>query len=187
MALINFSNSSSSSHAPHPLQVSCDSPSALIDARLLDLDDLLGGLVGSSAFITNGQWSMYDFLIAAVDRFRPCDVYLSTYSMTEMSARVLGTLVQDGCIKSVTTLMDYKAEARYPGVHQILRNIGNVYSTQIHAKLLVIKSESGMCCTLIGSANWTKNRRIEAGVLDFSPQLAESIISFFNTFNDGTN
>lgn len=187
MALINFSNENSSTASPQQMVFPATSPASLIDARAMGIDDLIEGLIGCSAFITNGQWSMYDFLLVAVEKFKPCDVYLSTYSMTEMSARVIGKLVQDGLIRNVTFLMDYKAEARYPNVHQILRNIGHVHSTQIHAKLLVIRSESGMCCSLLGSANWTKNRRIEAGVLDFSPMFAESIISFFKTFDHGTH
>lgn len=133
---------------------------------------------GCVHFVTDGSWSLYDLLLHVAGEHTIRWLCITTYSMTELSARVIGQLVQQGKIQQVYFLMDYKAEMRYPNVYQILRNIGQVASTHLHAKVMVMEYAADQDdapvqhLTLLGSANWTRNPRIEVGVLDASPAVA---------------
>src|ERR1043166_6088749 len=66
-----------------------DYPGELIDMALKG-DDV--------HFITGGQWSMYQFLERALEVTGPAALWLSTYSITEMSARTLANLQDAGLI-----------------------------------------------------------------------------------------
>lgn len=129
-------------------------------------------------FVTDGNWSLFDFLLKLTETRSIQELYITTYSMTEQSARIIGTLVVDKKIEKVYLLMDYKAEMRYPNVHQILRNVGTVGITKLHAKVMIVKFDDEHYYTLIGSANWTKNQRVEAGILDNNPVTAKQHINW---------
>jgi len=131
-------------------------------------------------FVTDGSWSLFDFLLKLAETKPIEELYITTYSMTEMSARVIGQLVVDKKILKVFFLMDYKSEMRYPNVHQILRNIGTLEVTKLHAKVMIVKFSDEQYYTLIGSANWTQNPRVEAGVLDNNPTTAKQHIQWIN-------
>ena len=124
-------------------------------------------------FLNDGRWSLYDFLKLVVEQGnRPSNVWISTYSMTELSARVIAQLVDRGHIGKLHLLMDYESKIRYPQVDQLLSNVATTFGlTQLHAKVLVIMGEYG-CITLIGSANWTRNMRIESGIIDRTTLVA---------------
>jgi hypothetical protein len=130
-------------------------------------------------FISDGHWSMYDLLLHAVESCdTPSDVYITTYSMTELSARVIAKLKDSGKIKTLHLLMDYKSKMRYPQVDQLIRNVAtSIGLTHLHAKVLVVMSGT-KSITVIGSANWTHNPRVETGVIDTSIYIALSHVNW---------
>lgn len=130
-------------------------------------------------FVSDGNWSLYDYLIAALeDHMGACDVWLTTYSMTELSARILAKMKDSGKIANLYVLMDYKSKMRYPQVDQLVRNVATRMGlVHIHAKVLIIGNGS-VYRTLIGSANWTKNPRLEVGVIDSSDHVARQHIQW---------
>ena len=115
---------------------------------------------------TKGNFAMHDLLLHLVSlhlKKSSCapDVWLTTFSMTEMSANVVGKLKVDKMIGQLSILMDKESRTRYAQVDQILSNISDHYVlTHIHAKVLIVSSQYASH-TVIGSANWTKNPRIE--------------------------
>lgn len=139
-------------------------------------------------FIADGSWSLYDFLIYMSYRTdgttRRYNLYISTYSMTELSARILATLHANGIAMNVTLLMDYKAPMRYPEVDALLKSFAKVYYTQIHAKMMVIEhvDMAGGKISLCGSANWTKNKRVECGTISTDWNVSNKIIDFINSY-----
>lgn len=145
------------------------------------MDDLISG--GTQYFITNGNWSLYDLLLKISEKISgrsPLEVFLTFYSMTELSARILAKLVQAGSICQLSMIYDRKSEIRYPNVHQILRSLGTMTPLHVHAKILVIRSQDRKnYVTVIGSANWTRNPRVETGIYDTSSHTAEMFIQWF--------
>lgn len=123
-------------------------------------------------FVCDGSWSTHDLLLMLMPIYGPCKVWLTTYSITEFPARILAGFVESKLITELNVLMDYRAKDRYPAVQQLMSNISTIRLTPIHAKVLILESED-KCITLLGSANWTTNKRIEAGVFDRSAAVKE--------------
>jgi hypothetical protein len=46
-------------------------------------------------FISDGSWSLYDFLLKALEDKTGANVYITTYSMTELSARIIAKLKEE--------------------------------------------------------------------------------------------
>ena len=122
-------------------------------------------------FISSGKWSLYDLLIALLPFCSPAVLYLSTYSLTEFSARILARNVSEGHLSAVHILLDKRAKVRYPEVYQLAGNISNrIRLMEVHAKVMVLQSADRIV-TVVGSANWTENPRIEAGILTTNPEV----------------
>ena len=175
MALVNF-NKSTAAAATLDTAFEGNKAATLIDStKPKGLVNLFEDLkeIQCAHFMSDGSWSMYELLQYALSRFDgPCDVWLTTYSMTELSARVIAKLKDSDKIANLNVLMDYKSKMRYPQVDQLIRNVATRMGlTHLHAKVLVIGNRKNYL-TVIGSANWTKNPRVEVGVIDQSQHVA---------------
>ncbi|RNI27651.1 hypothetical protein EFA69_16160 [Rufibacter immobilis] len=116
-------------------------------------------------FATGGQWSNHDLLEFILERTGPADVYITTWSLTEEPVRAILDFTEKGLIRSLTCLFDYRIQARNPKVFQLIDSvIERKKLTKIHAKVTVICNEE-WAVSIISSANFTKNPRIEAGVI----------------------
>jgi len=124
-------------------------------------------------YISDGDWSMHDIVMELIKTYKPADVFITTYALREFPMRQL-ILAQDrGDINKIFMLLDYRAKARTPEVyHMAAQNVNKIVMTSIHAKVTVINSPLGNI-TIVGSANWTQNPRIEAGVITMDNSVAE--------------
>lgn len=175
MSLVNF-NKPAAQVPQNDIAINGNSTSTITDAcKPNGVKELLAAATQNMCihFVSDGNWSMYDFLIAAVlELGKSCNVWITTYSMTELSARVLAQMKDKGEISDLHLLMDYKSKMRYPEVDQLIRNVASsIGLTHLHAKVLVINNGNKFI-TMLGSANWTKNPRIETGVIDTSTYIA---------------
>jgi len=140
----------------------------------LNPSHLVDGLASGNDihFVSNGKWSMHDLLLSCLDIIRPATLYFSTFSITEFPARVLAQCLEQGSLEGIHMLLDYKAKARYPAVFQIMQNISSrIRLMPVHAKVMVLQGQQSSV-TVTGSLNWTKNPRIEAGLISTSPAVA---------------
>lgn len=187
MAFVNTINNNSSTDFSndffaenmHPAFVICKSPeklNAIISA--LNTSDTVH-------FISKGDWSISDLVIALLNKYNPSELYFSTYSFREHQARQLFLAQDKGLITSINMLVDYRINVRTPEVMQLAANTFNRISyLRIHAKVCVIDSPIGKI-SIAGSANWTSNPRLEQGVISTNPELANFHINWFNDiFND---
>lgn len=142
------------------------------------LDALVPGK--SIRFISDGDWSMHDLVMQLLQTYQPAEVFITTYAIREFPVRQLILAQQSGLIKEVTMLLDYRAKARTPEVFQLAEmNVRRIALTSIHAKVTVIRSAKG-CVSIIGSANWTQNPRIEAGLIGLDAAEANFHINWIN-------
>lgn len=181
MSLINF-KSNRKTDAPVDISIEASSTPHVVQAmRPKGMEGLLNELkfISCLHFVSDGSWSMYELLMCLLEQFAtPSKVYITTYSMTELSARIIAKLKDDKQIEELHLLMDYKSKMRYPNVDQLIRNAcTSMGLAQLHAKVLIIKNGEHTL-TIIGSANWTKNARIETGVIDKNTHVAESHIKW---------
>lgn len=123
-------------------------------------------------YVSDGDWSMHDLVMELIKTNKGADIYITTYALREFHVRQL-ILAQDrGDIKKIMLLLDYRAKARTPEVFYLAaQNVNKIVMTSIHAKVAVVKSPFG-CVTIVGSANWTQNPRIEAGVISLDNGIA---------------
>ncbi len=128
------------------------------------VQDVISAIANASfgkVFVSNGDWNLCDLLESICVVYNIKNVVITSYSFTETSARRLGLLCVDGQIENCTIILDHKATIRYPNVTQLLVGFANLSFSDIHAKVMNIQFNSGSKIALIGSANWTNNKRIE--------------------------
>lgn len=116
-------------------------------------------------YATAGLWSSHDLLFHLLEQTGPADVWIATWSMTEEPARQLVQKLADSTIRSLQLLLDVRVQVRNPAVYAFIKHQTATIRTSIcHAKVTVIRNEH-WSFSLIGSANYTNNPRIECGIL----------------------
>lgn len=134
---------------------------------VIDLQRSIGELVPGQAlqFSTAGRWSMHQLLEYLLQKTGPCRVWMTTWTITEEPMRALLAMIKDGLILELNAVLDYRIERRKPEAFQLASSIiTRIKLTKCHAKVLVLKNET-WSVTILGSANFSKNPRIEAGVI----------------------
>jgi hypothetical protein len=124
-------------------------------------------------YSTAGAWSLHDMIALLSEKIGTAKLYLSTWTITEEPMRVLFQLIEKGYISELNCLFDYRIEKQKAEAFQLAKvNASRVKLVKIHAKVAVLINEE-WAITILGSANLTKNPRIEAGVISSSRVAAE--------------
>jgi hypothetical protein len=135
----------------------------------------------SMHFVSEGIWSMHEMLEEMLRKSGPADVYITTWTITEFPVRRIVMLKEEGLIKSLSCLLDYRIRGRKPGPFQLLQfNASRLALAKCHAKVAIaVNEEWALSC--VGSANLSRNPRFEAGVVSASRADAE----FHKSWIDG--
>lgn len=116
-------------------------------------------------WVTSGEWSMHDMLLGLLNITGPAHVLISTYAMSETPARILAQLKDAEMIQSLRVLLDNRVDTRSAGSFQLMMNMSDELAlTETHAKVTVIENKD-WSIAVIGSANYTENKRLECGVI----------------------
>lgn len=124
-------------------------------------------------FVSNGNFSLHDIVNECVARLgKVHTMTLSTFSFTELPARMIGNWMEEGKVNKLYALLDVRSKANYPGVFQQLGQLAEALAiVPVHAKVTILESEHETI-TIIGSANWTTNPRYEVGQITTNKQTA---------------
>ena len=123
-------------------------------------------------YYTKGAWSMHEMLEYILQVTGPAHIWITTWSVTEEPLRNICRLIDAGQILSLTALFDHKIDQRKPASLQLALGLNaRIQLVKCHAKMLVIKNDQ-WAVSVTGSANLTKNSRLEAGVISCSPEVA---------------
>lgn len=123
-------------------------------------------------FVSMGDWSTHNLVEHLLKTTGPATVYAATWSVTENPIRQLMRLADAGKIKELNLVIDWRVKVRCPQSLQLSRAaFANVRAANCHAKATVIQNKDWNI-SIIGSANYTNNPRIEAGVITESKQIA---------------
>lgn len=147
----------------------------VIGKKRQTLDYVIGNIQPGETihFATGAEWSMIDLLIYLLEQTGPADVLISTFEISEFPARLLHQLIEMKMITKLECLLDYRSKERKAGVFQLMQNISvKLKSVPCHAKVTVITNGDWQVC-VIGSANYTRNIRIEAGIICTDPRAVE--------------
>jgi len=153
--------------------------------------DLIGKTIGSLRpgesifFKTDGAWSNIELLEFILMQTGPADVYFTTWSISSEAIARFTSWRQQGIINNLVTILDTGIRNRKPEIYQqALGAFPVLKMAACHAKVTVIRSTRHEI-TLMGSANYTKNPRIETGMITWDKTLAEENISWIQEVVNG--
>lgn len=120
-------------------------------------------------WVSDGDWSMIELFMLCLQYTGPCDVYLSSYAFSEQPARILADLKSKGEIKQLHCLIDSRIDTRSAGALQLIQATADRCKLMdTHAKVTVLINKVHQL-VIVGSANYTKNERYEAGIVSTIP------------------
>jgi len=129
----------------------------------------------TQAFWSDGDWSAHDMLFYLLNITGPAQVYFSTWAISEYAIRQLYTMIRQGHILELHGIFDYRNGVRKPAELQFLKQITtDIKPAKCHAKVVSIVNDT-WGITIIGSMNFTRNPRLEAGTLFTWRHLAEEM------------
>lgn len=134
---------------------------------LKELERCISELVPDQAqqFVTAGRWSMHQLLEYVLRMIGPCRLWMTTWTITEEPMRALLSLMREGLILELNAVLDYRIEKRKPEAFQLASSIiTNIKLTKCHAKVAVLRNEH-WDVTILSSANFSNNPRIEVGTI----------------------
>lgn len=135
-------------------------------------------------YVSDGDFSMHDIVMELLKEYKPAELWITTYALREFPVRQLILAQERKDLLCVKMLIDYRAKMRTPEVFQLAQmNVNQIYLTSIHAKVTVIRSSVGTV-TVVTSANWTQNPRIECGVISLEKEVAEFHINWIEKVMD---
>ena len=116
-------------------------------------------------YATGGRWSAHELLQFIIERTGPARVSISTWTVTEAPVRALLALREAGLITELRLLFDHRIKTRCPKAVQLVAALGaRVHLAKCHAKVTVVENAE-WAVTVLSSQNYTRNPRIEAGVI----------------------
>jgi len=139
------------------------------------LQDVFGPIAPDQVipYVSLGDWSSHDLLFFLLEQTGPAGVWFTTWAISEYAIRQLYQFVEHGMILQLKGIFDYRNGVRKPAELQFLRQITTeIKPAKCHAKVTVIENDN-WGISIVGSANFTRNPRIEAGVLFTSRTVAE--------------
>lgn len=129
-------------------------------------------------YCTAGAWSLHEQIAAICQKIGPSRLFLTTWTITEEPMRVLFHLINQGLIEELHCIFDYRIEKQKAEAFQLAKvNSSRIKLTKIHAKVAVLVNDQ-WAVTILGSANLTKNPRIEAGIITTCRETADFHISW---------
>lgn len=152
---------------------------SLTFARLGKADDTVAEVVGdiqmgqSIHYTSAGEWSMHNLLAHILKQTGPAHVWIATWSVSENSVRRILDMLKADKMLSLSCVFDWRVKLRRPEAYELTRfNISDIRLTTCHAKVTAILNDDWQVA-VVGSANYTNNPRIEAGVIACDTTAAE--------------
>lgn len=150
-------------------------PSPMLLSSLKSLKIGIGDLEKNIVlpFATGGSWSLHQLMEYILIQTGPCKLWFTTWTISEEPLRCMVEMIKKGLITELNAILDYRIAKNKPEAFQLAGNIiTNIRLTKCHAKVLVLKNSEWQV-TVIGSANLSKNPRLEAGVIFTDEKTAQ--------------
>ncbi|MBC6698072.1 phospholipase D-like domain-containing protein [Hymenobacter puniceus] len=124
-------------------------------------------------YATGGKWSAHELLQYVLERTGPARVYITSWTITEAPLRSLRELRNAGVIKELTLLLDHRIKSRCPQAWQLVPSLqARVHLSKCHAKVTVVENDE-WAVAIVSSQNYTRNPRIEAGIVSLDRGAAD--------------
>jgi hypothetical protein len=140
-----------------------------------EVDVIVGNIVpGQNCyFVSDGGLSLDQVVVGILEKFGKMDMSLSTWTIKETQLQVIQRLKSTGQLGQCLGIFDHRIQDSNPKDFQFLTQIFDRFGlVKTHAKVTVLSNEI-LSFTILGSANWSKNPRLEAGVIDCRVEVGE--------------
>lgn len=122
--------------------------------------------------ISNGEFSLWNLVEGILREKGSAELYFATWSISEMSARKIVDMINEGLITSCSGILDYRSKNRHEAAYHLVKSTFNKVKTEsCHAKLTILRGEN-YNISIVGSSNVTENPRVETNVLIESEKIA---------------
>lgn len=129
-------------------------------------------------FMTDGAWSNIQVLEYILEFTGPANVFFTTWSISSEALSRFSAWTESGSIKSLHAILDQGLRNRKPDIYQqAIAVLKKLRIAKCHAKVTVIRNDD-WAISVIGSANYTRNPRKEAGVIVCDNEIADGNISW---------
>jgi hypothetical protein len=162
----------------------------LNDAIENDLQKSIGILQPEASYhyTSANTWSLHELMIYCINQAHPCTLTFTAFSIKEQAARAISSLYHAGMITEINCLIDTSAIKHCEAAIQILKPIcKELKYDEVHAKCIVIMGNE-LQATIVGSQNFTRNKRIEMGVISTNKEVAQhrkkTILQFIKDGHD---
>jgi hypothetical protein len=120
-------------------------------------------------FASEGTFSMHELLEFLLTKTGPASVRITSFSITEAAVRSFLNLMEAGVILRLECLFDISVKRHKLGLLYFVNNVASsIALAKCHAKLILIENDKWRI-SVIGSANFQVNDKIEAGVISTQP------------------
>jgi hypothetical protein len=139
------------------------------------LDTVIGEITMNSEihYVTGARWSAHNLLHWILQRTGPAKIYISTYTISEDAVRLLHTMKEAGTILEIHALIDKRFDNRNAKAMQFAKeNFSSLKLRDCHAKVTVLINDNWYI-SMVGSANYSNNPRIERGLIICNKTCAE--------------
>ena len=144
-----------------------------------DLQRCLPDLSQPIHIASEGAFSMHQLALHILSLTGPAHLYATTWAINEEVVSTLVRVKQNGLLLSATFLFDWRVRKYKPSAYALATQHFSTQVVSLHAKVCVIENERHSIA-IVGSANWTRNSKIEAFCISTSPELATFWKSFIN-------
>lgn len=124
-------------------------------------------------YVSCGDWSMHELLHHILNDIGPAEVLMASWSMSEPAAVKLMAMLEARLIISLRGVLDFRSKNRHPAAFQLSQTLfSDLRLASCHAKVTVVKNDTHLI-SIVSSANYTNNPRIEAGVISVAHKVGE--------------
>lgn len=132
-------------------------------------------------FYSDGKWSNHQLFLYLLGLTGKAEVWLSTFSISEVSIRSFASGIEDGLISKLNCLFDHTIKKNKLDLLFFANNVvSDATILPNHAKLILIKNDQWKI-SVIGSANMTPNPRKEVGIIFTLPYIFDQYLKYFNS------
>lgn len=138
--------------------------------QLRQIKNLGGQLIH---FCSEGRFSGHELMLYLLKEVvGPCPVHIATWKISETPARLLTRAMDQGLITELNMLLERRMTIKSPNALQLMQhNATTIGMGDVHAKVCVLDHPEHPV-VIVMSANFSRNRRIESGVIHHSRRAA---------------
>jgi len=131
-------------------------------------------------FTTKGAWSMHHLAEEIIQRAgKGSRLWITTYNFTRDAAETFARLQREGFVREISALLDHRMMGDENSAYALLRSFASKIGLgKVHAKILVVEGIDTYA--VVGSANFTTNRRLEAGTLFKNSPAIDALTRYLN-------